>query len=47
MQISKSVLGFQAQLYTENKVRQYMIMIYFSIYYVVIFVTLANLTEQA
>ena len=44
MQIFKSVLGFQAQLFTKNRSDKYMIMIYISI---VIHVTLANLTEQA
>ena len=44
MQTSKSVLGFQAQLYTEISRDEYIIMVYISI---VIYVTLANLTEQA
>ena len=46
VQISVFVLGFQAQLYTENSWEKYIIMIYISIYKV-IYVTLAKLTEQA
>ena len=42
-QISKSVLGFQTQLYPENSCDNYIIMIYFSL---VKYVTLINLTEQ-
>ena len=41
MQTSKFVLGFQAQLYTENSWEKYIIMIYISL---VIYVTLANMT---
>ena len=45
MQISTFVLGFQAQLYMENSRDKYTIMIYISLY-IVIYVTLANLTEN-
>ena len=43
MQTSKSVLGFQAQLYTKNSGDKYLIILYISL---VIYLTLADLTEQ-
>ena len=46
VQISKFVLGFQAQLKLENRGDKYIIMIY-NTFFRVIYVTLANLTEQA
>ena len=46
VQIFKFVLGFQAQLYMENGWDKYIILRYNCIF-IVIYVTLANLTEQA
>ena len=45
--MSKFVLGFQAQLYMENGWDEYIIMIYTFRLFIVIYVTLANLTGQA
>ena len=46
VQISKFVLGFQAQLFMENGLDEYIIMIIFRLF-IVIYVTLANMTERA
>ena len=46
VQISKFVLGFQAQLYMENSWDKYWSWYMFRSF-IVIYVTLANLTEQA
>ena len=47
VQISKFVLGFHAQLYMTNGWDKCLIMVYISFIYCYIYVTLANLTEQA